>query len=99
MTTNIKSDEPWHYTKDMDFDFAPFACDLILGAVPLYPTTADFQRASMAQQGNESAIVRWYFEAIKIRLAHPGAPMDVIAPQAAERTKQWIDRMRARVTS
>ena len=85
----------WHYTTpDLDFTLAPLACSLFYEPVPLYPTGSDFQLASMALQGSESALLRWRFEAIKIRLAHPGAPMDRVEPGAARRTKQWIERMR-----
>lgn len=85
----------WHYTRDdIDFDLAPITCQLIHGEVPRYPINEEFQLWSMMQQGNECVLVRWYFEAIKIRLAHPGEPMDVIVPGATKKTKQWVEAMR-----
>lgn len=57
-----------------DFDTLPLAAHIAVGPVPEYPTSDDFQRASM--RADDSPAHRWFCEAVRQRRLFPGQLLD-----------------------
>lgn len=70
-----------------DFDTLPVRSHLLFGAVPLFPTSDDFQLAAMVASHANDAAAEWRVEAIRWRRGNEGKPLDLraIAVATSER--------------
>ena len=83
---------------DGDFDLLPFAAGVRYGAVPLYPTSGDFQDFAGVKVHEERAEACWHLEAIRWRMQHPGKPLNDGLKDIARATADSILRMTGRVS-
>ena len=84
-------------TFDGDFDFVPVRAHVEFGAVPAFPTEADFHHAVSIAFGREDVAADWRVEASRWRRSNPGVELDLRAVARAT-AKRLYTKLTGEVT-